>query len=212
LIRILLITLFLLITLNARENPFFPTEGEIDIPLTSTTDNSMPALKRATITLPSQARTLQKVTVEFKNLDGSIESKSIELQNAIDWHLPIFISQSFSAVHENIEPKIEKKKEADFKTIASVKHATFLSSDKTLKIVTQDKMIRNFLLAEPHRIVIDFKRDTSLKSYTKKIAKNIFSVIRVGNHSGYYRVVVELDGLYRYKMQKVPEGYLFSVR
>ncbi len=211
LIRILLITLFLLITLNARENPFFPTEGEKDIPLTSTKDMSLPALKRATITLPSQARVLKKVTIEFKNLDGSIESKNIELENSIDWHLPIFISQSYSAINESVEPIISEKQDS-FKKIASVKYAIFLSSEKTLKIVTKDKVMRNFLLTEPHRIVIDFKRDTSLKSYTKKIPKNIFSVIRVGNHSGYYRAVVELDGFYRYTMKKVSDGYIFILR
>ncbi len=210
-IRILLITLFLLITLNARENPFFPTEGEKDIPLTSTKDMSLPALKRATITLPSQARVLQKVTIEFKNLDGSIETKNIELKNAIDWHLPIFISQSYSALNESVEPRISEK-QASFNKIASIKYATFLSSGKTLKIVTKDNIIRNFLLAEPHRIVLDFNRDTSLKSYTKNIPKNVFSVIRIGNHSGYYRAVIELDGFYRYAMKKVSDGYIFTLR
>jgi len=211
LIRILLIMLFLLITLNARENPFFPTEGEVDIPLTSTKDMSSPALKRATITLPSQARILQKVTIEFKNLDGSIESKTIKLNNSIDWHLPIFISQSYSVINESVAPNI-KEIPTSFEKIASVKYATFLSSEKILKIVTKDKIIRNFLLVNPHRIVIDFQRDTSLKSYTKKVDKNIFSLIRVGNHSGYYRAVVELDGLYRYTMQKVSDGYIFTLR
>lgn len=210
-IRILLITCILLITLYARENPFFPTEGEKDIPLTSTKAMTLPALKRATITLPPQARILQKVTIEFKNLDGSLESKNIELENSVDWHLPIFISQSYSVINESEEPKISEK-QASFQKIASVKHAIFLSSDKTLKIVTKDKIIRNFLLADPHRIVIDFKRDTSLKSYTKKIPKNIFSVLRVGNHSGYYRAVVELDGLYRYTMTEVSDGYIFTLR
>jgi hypothetical protein len=53
-------------------------------------------LKRATIAISSQARVIKKVTVEFKNLDGSIESKSIDLDNAIDWHLPLFISQKYT--------------------------------------------------------------------------------------------------------------------
>jgi len=210
LIKIFFISLFLLSTLNARENPFFPSQGEKDIPLTSVNSTNLLPLKRATISLPPQARVLQKVTLEFKNLDGSIESKSIELENSIDWHLPVFVSQSFGEISE--EKKALKKQELkEFKKIASMKHATFFSLDKTLKIVTSDKNIRNFLLVEPHRIVIDFKKDTTFKSYTKVMKKNIFSVIRVGNHSGYYRIVIELDGLYRYKLEKISDGYMIHL-
>lgn len=209
-IKIFFISLFLLSTLNARENPFFPSQGEKDIPITSANSTNLPPLKRATISLPPQARVLQKVTLEFKNLDGSIESKSIELENAIDWHLPVFVSQSFGEISG--EKKASKKQELkEFKKIASMKHATFFSLDKTLKIVTSDKNIRNFLLVEPHRIVMDFKKDTTFKSYTKVMKKNIFSAIRVGNHSGYYRIVIELDGLYRYKLEKISDGYMIHL-
>ncbi|MDY0238878.1 MAG: AMIN domain-containing protein, partial [Campylobacterales bacterium] len=41
---------------------------------------------------------------------------------------------------------------------------------------------------------------------------SIFSKIRVGNHAGYYRAVIELDGLYRYNMQKIPDGYILNLR
>ena len=98
--KFFLIILSLFISLYARENPFMPTDGEIDIPLTSNKDNSKPALQKATISLPKYARILQKVTIEYKNLDGSVESKSIELDNSVDWHLPIFISQNYATTSE----------------------------------------------------------------------------------------------------------------
>ena len=41
---------------------------------------------------------------------------------------------------------------------------------------------------------------------------NVFKKIKVGNHKGYYRVVLELDGFYRYKMQKIKDGYLFKLK
>ena len=208
-IRVLLISLFLIISLNARENPFFPSLGEQEIPFTSNEDRTKLPLKRATIDIPSQARLIQRVTIEFKNLDGSIESKSIELDNSVDWHLPIFISQSYS---DPIKQKITKVKEVEFKKLSEMKFASFYSSEKTLKILTNDNMIRNFLLVNPHRIVIDFKKDAKLKWMSKVNKNNVFSKIRVGNHKGYYRVVVELDGYYRYKMQKIANGYLFKLR
>jgi hypothetical protein len=226
LIKILFISLLLLLTLNARENPFLPSVGEVDIPMTSNEDRTKTPLKRATITLPAQARLLQKVTIEYKNLDGSVENKSIELDNYVDWHLPIFISQSYTDQSETthavvsavsstpavIADKKKVQKDMKYENIASINFLKLYSSGKNLKLVTGDNMIRNFLLVNPHRIVIDFKRDTDLKSYTKKIPKNIFCEVRIGNHSGYYRVVVELDGLYRYEIKKISDGYILELR
>ena len=214
-IRSLFVTLFLLITLDARENPFFAAKGEKDIPYTSNKVISAKPLKRLSISLPSSARLIKKVTIEYENLDASMEKKSIVLDNSIDWHLPIFISQSYTqseSTKKSTAKKPKKNKSIKYKKIASIKHATFFTSQKTLKVVTSDKIIRNFLLVNPHRIVIDFKRDTNLKSYVKENKKGIFTKVRIGNHSGYYRVVVELDGQYRYKMKKVSDGYIFSLR
>lgn len=204
-----LVFLFLLTTLDARENPFFPADGEKEMPLTSNEDLSTPPLKRATISLPSEARILQKVTIEYKNLNGLVETKSINLQNSIDWHLPIFISQSYTENSSKPKaPAVENK----FEKLTSIKYVSFYSSDKELKVQTTDQIIRNFLLVEPHRIVIDFKRDTNLESSTKINQNNIFKTIRIGNHSGYYRAVVELDGLYTYTMEKISDGYLFKLK
>ncbi len=208
-IRVLFFSFFLLITLNARENPFFPSKGEKDIPITSNENRTLPYLKRATITLPSHARVINKVTVEYKSLDGSISHESIDLENSIDWHLPIFVSQNYT--QSEIEQNVPAKK-LKFKKIAFIKYASFYASGKTLKVTTNDKVIRDFLLVEPHRIVVDFKRDTDMKSYTKNVKSSIFSKIKIGNHSGYYRAVIELDGYYTYKMKKVSDGYLFTLR
>jgi hypothetical protein len=211
LIKILFVSLFLLITLDARENPFFPAKGEKDIPYTSNNVISATPLKQTSITLPSSARLIKKVTIEYENLDASIEKKSIVLDNSIDWHLPIFVSQSYTQA-ESKEQVTVKNKSIKYKKIASVKHATFFTSNKTLKIVTSDKVIRNFLLVNPHRIVIDFKRDTNIKSYVKENKNEIFTKVRVGNHAGYYRAVIELDGQYRYEMQEISNGYIFNLR
>jgi len=209
LIKILFFILTLATIIEARENPFFPAAGEMDIPITSNISTKIPPLKQATLTLPSQARVIQKVTIEYENLDGTVEKETIVLNNFIDWHLPIFISQNYTT-----PKKKEKQKEIkeSFKLIASIKYAKFYTLNETLKIVTKDKILRNFLLVQPHRIVIDFDRDTSLKSLVKRFKDNKFSKIRVANHDGYYRVVVELDGYYRYKMKKVSDGYIFRLR
>ncbi len=216
-IKVILISFLIFIILDARENPFFPSKGEKDIPYTSNQVKQAEPLKRSSITLPSSARVIKKVTIEYENLDASVEKKSIDLDNSIDWHLPIFVSQSYSESDTEMQNKEEKKspvksKKIKYKEIASVKYAKFLSSQKTLKVITNDKIIRNFLLVNPHRIVIDFKRDTSIRSYIKENKNGVFCKVRVGNHSGYYRAVIELDGQYKYNMQKTSDGYIFTLR
>ena len=220
-VKVLFIVLTLLTSLIARENPFFPSGGEKDIPLTSNFDTTLTPLKRATLTLPSTARVIEGVTVNYRSLDGSRHSESIELDNSIDWHLPVFISQSYLNEEQQVavpkkkqvKTKTVPKKKSTYKKIAGIKLISFYSNAKKLKITTQDKIIRNFLLVKPHRIVCDFNRDTNIKSYVKEMAKNsLFTKIRIGNHSGYYRVVIELDGHYRYKTKETKDGYIFELQ
>jgi len=193
----LFVTILLLVyTLQARDNPFFATVGEKDITYTSNETVIIPPLKKAQITLPNQARVLQSVTVTYKNLDGSIEKKKITLNNTIDWHLPIYISQHYNQTSRKISKKNTKK----FSLIAKIPFAKFYVQNKTLKIKTDDKLLRSFLLVSPHRIVLDFKRTSHLKSFTKINKNSIFKKIKIGNHSDYYRVVLELDGYYKYTL------------
>ena len=207
LLFILLIPIFLF----SRENPFFPADNAEDIPLTTNQIENIEPLKRATIKLPSTARTIESVTVKYKNLDGSISSKKIQLHNSIDWHLPLFISQNYDASPERTLYK-KREKVAKYKKIASLDFISFYADGKKLKVVTEDKMLRNFLLVKPHRIVCDFQRDTDFGSFVKRVsAPSLFKKIRIGTHSGYYRVVIELDGYYQYKVKKSSSGYIFTL-
>ena len=207
---VLFFLLFIISLLEARENPFFPVDKSQDLPLTSNQIKKAPLLKRATITLPSTAREVESVTIKYKNLDGSITQKTVLLQNSIDWHLPLFLSQNYNL---NGSPVcVKKSKKQVYKKIFSLKFIHFYEQKNRLKILTTDKLLRNFLLVKPHRIVCDFKRDTNIRSFIKKGLKgSVFKKIRVGTHAGYYRVVIELDGFYRYKVHKIASGYLFTL-
>ncbi len=217
--KVLSLFALLILTLYARENPFFPPEGEKDIFITTNKDNSNIPLKQAVITLPSQARVLQKVTIELKNLDGSIETKSIELDNSIDWHLPIFISQGY---RETTTPASKEKEPSKTTTTTptptkknDIQNGTgpkFSVEGKSLKLTTKNESIRNFLIANPHRIVIDFKSNSEVPSFVKKDFDKVFKEVRVGNHKDYYRVVVELDGFYKYEFKKVADGYIVELK
>ncbi len=206
-LKIFMLLLMTLLTLEARDNPFFPSTGEFDIPANSDQLQKNEPLKRVTITLPSSARVLESITVKYKNLDGSIVLKTEKLGNSIDWHLPLFVSQNIGGSLSRSTKKIQEK----FKKLAGVSFITLYESKKSIKLVTKDKMIRNFLLIKPHRIVCDFKRSIDIRSYEKDIDKGIVKRVRLGNHKGYYRVVIELDGYYRYKTEKLKNGYKFRL-
>ncbi|MDD2653215.1 MAG: AMIN domain-containing protein [Sulfurimonas sp.] len=226
--KVLSLFALLILTLYARENPFFPPEGEKDIFITSNKDSSKAPLKQAAITLPSQARVLQKVTVELKNLDGSVETKSIEMDNSIDWHLPIFISQGYREttvpVSKEKEPpkaattapapikKSDAQNSVESKSITSLSFVKFSAAGKSLKLTAKNEAIRNFLIANPHRIVVDFKSDTEVSNFVKEDFDKVFQKIRIGSHEGYYRIVVELDGFYKYEFKKVADGYLIELK
>jgi len=233
-IKMVVLVVLFFYTLQARENPFFFDSSSKQLPYTSNADKNLPPLKRAAITLPSKARTIEKVTISYKTLDGSVEEKSIILGNSIDWHLPIFVSQNYTASESrkknntkirykkpNLEPKKQTKiiksnlqttTTTTFQEIAKRQYIKFLSFDKKLKLITKSKKMRDFLLVKPHWIVIDFKGYSNISSYIKKNPNNIFKEIKIGEHDGYYRVVIELDGYYRYTITEISEGYIISLK
>ncbi|HIP19927.1 MAG TPA: AMIN domain-containing protein [Sulfurimonas sp.] len=211
-LKFLVIFLFLLSSLSARENPFFPSKNETDIPLSTNIVSVVQPLKRATLTLPSTARTLESITITYKNLDGSIVSKKELLGNSVDWHLPIFVSQDIGGNEKIPQPKSISKKSEKFTKIASLPFISLYTNKQRLKIITKDKMLRNFLLTKPHRIVCDFERDLDIRSYEKKVTTHSkVKRVRFGNHKGYYRVVIELDGHYRYKLTDYKNGYYINL-
>jgi hypothetical protein len=221
--------------LIARDNPFFPLEGSTDLSKTSNKIKRYKPLKRATITLPDTARVLKKVTFSYQNLDGSISEKSLNLENSIDWHLPLFVSQYYSdslvkrnasskkkkilnkisIVKNDIDNKNKKSvrnsQKRNFKEIFNYRFIRFDQNKHLIKIKTDDELIRKFLLVNPHRVVMDFKRDAAFRTKSKKLDNVPFKEIRLGNHDGYYRVVITLDGRYRFKIDETSSGQLLEV-
>jgi hypothetical protein len=205
-----LFTLLLLI-LDARENPFFPTDNSSEL-MTSNIIKTDEPLKQASVKLPSTARTVESITISYKNIDGTIKEKTIDVQNSIDWHLPLFISQNYQQNGVVKHKKSVKKEKSNFHTLAKLPFIKFSIDKNKIYLETKDQLLRKFLLVNPHRIVCDFKRETDIRSYVKKIKKENLSLIKVGTHKGYYRVVLELDGAYRYSTQKNSRGYIFTLK
>lgn len=206
----LLLALFF--SLHGRENPFFPADELGNIPVTSNKITSYPPLKRAAITLPDQARVLQEVTIKYKNLDGSVESKSIQVEHAVDWHIPLFISQSYSSDSEKKSTVNTTKKSSKKRETIPFNFIDLKFSELSVDAVTKDSLLRHFIMVNPHRIVLDFKRDANFLSYAKDVKTIPFKNVRIGNHDGYYRVVISLDGRYRYSVTPKENRYQITLR
>lgn len=200
--RSLFLSLVLLAPLLARENPFFAADPSKAQKVTSNIPDSKPQMGTISYTLPDQARILKEVTFTIQNLDGSIESRKIQIDQSIDWHRPITLSQS-----KNTSPLpssvLNGASSADFGFIR------FDTKGKRLSIKTADALVRHFVLSDPSRIVLDFKRDTPFKSEEKNLNAAPYRNIALGNHGKFARATITLDGRYNYTLNKT--GELISI-
>ncbi len=201
--------------LCARENPFFPPK---DLKTPTYTTNEIvqkPPFSSQTFHLPSSARILKSVTLTYENLDGSLASKKVNIDKRVDWHKELYLGykqKSFTrevATNARSREKVLKQ-EAMLRKLGSLGFITVYAAKGMLKFVTKDRLLRHFKLVKPDRIVLDFKKDTSFKTKTLKGAWN-FKRVTFGNHKGYYRAVIELDGRYIYKIRKSNGEYILKV-
>ncbi len=192
--RLTLLLFLTILSLFARDNPFFPSDPNEKQARTTNKVETLKPFTTQLISLPNSARAVKGIIVRYQNLDGSISDERLELNNAIDWHEPFVISQK---QNKGLSLSTAKQEHKSFGT----KFITFLPLQMQLKINTKDRLLRHFMLASPQRIVIDFARDTSFKPKTFNIDQAPYKKIRMGNHDKYYRAVIELDGQYRYKLQ-----------
>ncbi|WP_456323820.1 AMIN domain-containing protein [Hydrogenimonas sp.] len=224
-LSLLCITLFGLALAYARENPFKPLIDNTVLPVTSNNIRKTPPFKGVQIALPADARVLTSVVIFYQSIDGSIKKKMVAVDKAIDWHKPIIVTQEGIGTKAHIEKRgktksgakekksVEKRKKADKKRrFAPFSFLSIEVEKKRVHIVTKDEKIRSFHLTHPFKVAIDFRRKAGF--LTRHIPLDIppFKAIDIGNHDGYYRVVVTFDAPYRYKIKKSGDGYTLEVR
>jgi hypothetical protein len=211
---IFIFSAILVVLIQARENPFKPivdTSATVQVLNKKEVKKSFVSTK---VKLPSSARVLKSVEFHFQNLDGSMDSKNIEIDKRVDWHDELIVKKLGSVkslpnttVLATPKKNSSKAKEINFKDIIH-----FTISDNSIHLKTVDRKIRDFLVKKPYKIVVDFEREVSFFTKVYNLDMRYFNSITLGKHSGYYRVAIELDGRYLYDRQKVKDGYLFTLR
>jgi len=210
--RLFIILIALYSLALSRQNPFKPVIDETVLPVTTNRIEKLPDFKELRIKLPSDARILKSVTLFYQSVDGSIKKESLEVDRSIDWHKPIIITQS-KLESTNTNNRIKSSKNIVYsKSYKPLPFVSFKVSKKRIKIITKDKRIRSFHLTGPFKVVLDFKRDASF--LTKKVSLNRppFVSLNIGNHNGYYRIVITFDSSYKYRIKRVDDGYIVDVQ
>ncbi|MBP9566034.1 MAG: AMIN domain-containing protein [Sulfurospirillum sp.] len=233
--KIFWLFLSLIISMEARENPFETTNAPEVVGKTTQIEEKRSDFKSTSITFPSSARILKSVTLTFQNLDGSIEEEHQNIDQNIDWHHPLLLSPqgvekstpppapSIAPVppltKKNIEvkelksvsimPSVKTKSEERVKLVENI---FLLAEGNEIKIFTKDLKIRDFLVADPYKIVLDFKRTRSFATKTVDLKKNPFVLATLGEHKDFYRIAILLDGHYRYDLQTFEGGYSLKLK
>jgi len=187
------ILLFIVTFVFARINPFVPVikpENRLIV--------KPDYFKKTKVLLPNEARILKKVIFVYQSVNGSIKQKEVIINKNIDFHKPIYISHS---------PKKFNLQELYFLNLFKM-----YIKNRKIFIQTKDILLRSFFLIRPFRIVLDFKKDADFLTIKKYLKNSFIKKVIVGNHSGYYRVVIYFDAKYMYKIKKTDEGIKIEIR
>lgn len=117
------------------------------------------------------------------------------------------------AVDVKIEPASKPVVEAKSsgKEVNFLKFVGFLAHEKELNIITKAKNLKHFAY-EKNKIVLDFaKPPRSFKTKSLKLENETFKNVIIGWHESYFRVVVELDKMHKYKLEAVENGYVLKL-
>ncbi|WP_236618666.1 AMIN domain-containing protein [Lebetimonas sp. JH292] len=67
-------------------------------------------------------------------------------------------------------------------------------------------------LIKPFRLVLDFQKNADFLTMKRNIKNSFVKKIVVGNHEGYYRIVIYFDTNYSYKLTKTDEGIKIELK
>ena len=116
-------------------------------------------------------------------------------------------------VEVKIEPASKPVQEikSSEKEVKFLGFVSFLAHEKELNIITKAKNLKHFAY-EKNKIVLDFaKPPRSFKTRNLKLENETFKNVIIGWHDKYFRVVLELDKIHKYKLEATENGYVLKL-
>ncbi|ASM37852.1 MAG: AMIN domain-containing protein [Campylobacter sputorum] len=83
--KILLICVFIVCIIYARENPFLPIDEANSSLVTTNVNLNAKPFDRKIFNLPNDAREIDRVVIYYKSVDGSIKEKTVDINSSINW-------------------------------------------------------------------------------------------------------------------------------
>ncbi|MDP3300539.1 MAG: AMIN domain-containing protein [Sulfuricurvum sp.] len=194
----LCVTLILACATFARENPFFSTDESSSIPISSNAVVHKPPLSSMTYSFPDQARVLKEATFTFQNVDGSFETRKLQIDQSIDWRHPLVLSQYANQTTPSTAANRSSHADNGF--------IQFVHAGNKISLLTKDPILRSFSLGDPSSIIIDFVHSTTFNTYEKNLAASPYSTVKVTYHGKFARAVITLDGRYTCSVSKIAQG------
>lgn len=111
--KIVFIMLLANLALNARQNPFIPTQINSKDINTSNVKNTIAPLKSISLKLPSDARELVKVLFVYKGVDGTQRFYNVNAPYSINWHDDLVLSVKANDVNKTKADSAQNSSQAN---------------------------------------------------------------------------------------------------
>lgn len=197
--KILLLSAMLSYSLLGRENPFFSINESASMPMSSNKVPIQPPLTSMTYNFPDQARVLKEATFTFQNVDGSLETRKLQIDHSIDWRHPLVLSQYGTEKKEAVA-NIGQSSNANNDFIQ------FQVSGNRISLITKDPVLRSFSLSDPSSMIVDFAHTALFTPYEKTLNASPFSKVKVIKHKNFARAIITLDGRHACTVSKTAHG------
>ena len=194
--------------LSKMKNPEPVAAKKLDV---SVTMAEMPAQKVSTPVIIEKNET--KISNKDRNKTSDVPTPNVVVIDLGTKKAKEQAKPEQKVVEVKIEPASKPVQEAKSseKEVKFLGFVSFLAHEKELNIITKAKNLKHFAY-EKNKIVLDFaKPPRSFKTRNLKLENETFKNVIIGWHDKYFRVVLELDKMHKYKLETAENGYVLKL-
>ena len=194
--------------LNKVKNPEPVVAKKLDV---SVTMANMPSQKVSTPVIIEKNET--KISNKDRNKTSDVPTPNVVVIDLGTKKAKEPAKPEQKVVEVKIEPATKPVQEtkSSEKEVKFLGFISFLAHEKELNIITKAKNLKHFAY-DKNKIVLDFaKPPRSFKTRNLKLKNEIFKNVIIGWHDKYFRVVLELDKMHKYKLETAENGYVLKL-
>ncbi|WP_103578734.1 AMIN domain-containing protein [Campylobacter concisus] len=194
--------------LSKMKNPEPVTAKKLDV---SVTMADVPAQKVSTPVIIEKNET--KIANKDRNKTSDVPTPNVVVIDLGTKKVKEPAKPEQKVVKVKIEPASKPVQEikSSEKEVKFLGFVSFLTHEKELNIITKAKNLKHFAY-EKNKIVLDFaKPPRSFKTRNLKLENEIFKNVIIGWHDKYFRVVLELDKMHKYRLETAENGYVLKL-